>query len=303
MNRRNVYDDSWVQNWITDEARAAFKARRESASPKSMTVFERLAAGHRRSKRKPGLHFKIKLRLSEIEKIIRSRHGDQLPETDDADLYIKAVGYSLNALDRHDFDELIRGWCMRFAPWALPRAGEIIRPIINDMVRRKYDLHSDEVARLLCLTMAERTALRIKTIGASDMTTVERKRFAKARKQERDRLRRERVRRRSGTQTREEWLASSLSQRKPWEAEGISRRTWERRRVAGPSRIDIDTTDDQPASNPSTTSPNLAAPLAGSPSLMARIGTGSTSNGTGQCDADDALMAMRFATKGGLDAA
>lgn len=47
----------------------------------------------------------------------------------------------------------------------------------------------------------------------------------------RRRKKNERRRSRRG-RTRAEYLAECLSTTKPWEAEGISRRTWERRRVA-----------------------------------------------------------------------
>ena len=40
----------------------------------------------------------------------------------------------------------------------------------------------------------------------------------------------ERRRRKKRQTPRAEWLARSLSRTKPWEAEGISRSTWERRR-------------------------------------------------------------------------
>ncbi len=57
-----------------------------------------------------------------------------------------------------------------------------------------------------------------------------------------DRDRQRRKRRKAGVKPRKVYLAGALSQSKPWEAEGISRRTWERRRaksrVASPSACD-----------------------------------------------------------------
>jgi hypothetical protein len=50
---------------------------------------------------------------------------------------------------------------------------------------------------------------------------------------ERHRLAEERRRRASGAIPRQEYEASALSRAKPWEAEGVSRRTWERRRAKG----------------------------------------------------------------------
>jgi hypothetical protein len=41
-----------------------------------------------------------------------------------------------------------------------------------------------------------------------------------------------RARRRKGVKPRAQYEAASLSRQRPWEAQGISRRTWERRRKA-----------------------------------------------------------------------
>jgi hypothetical protein len=48
-------------------------------------------------------------------------------------------------------------------------------------------------------------------------------------KRERSRLAKERKRRRAGAKPRAEYEAASLSKLKPWKAEGVCRRTWERR--------------------------------------------------------------------------
>ena len=58
-----------------------------------------------------------------------------------------------------------------------------------------------------------------------------------------DAARDERRRRKVGSKPRVAYLANSLSRSKPWEADGISRRTWERRRqkpaVASPRQIKL----------------------------------------------------------------
>jgi hypothetical protein len=338
--RRSPWNDSWTDEWITEETRAAYATKR-AGDPKKQSFFERLAKGHGRSLRKRRtLDLRLRLRLVEIEKIIRARHGDEgVPETDDGDLYIRAVAFSLNALaqvNNSEFDRLLTGWCRRFAPWALPRAGEILRPIMNDLVRRVHDLHSDKVAQLLCLSMVERDKLGIKTIGASDMTAVERKRFVHSRKLLRDRARQERIRRRQGRKSRKALKGKTTNDLKPWVAEDISRATWyrRRRRETQVSRIDIDTTGDTRVSpTVQAVSPDappeplrLSGPLpvpravetlaldAASDvvaptsegersSLRSQIDTDSASAGTEQRDADDALVAGKFATKGGDHAA
>ena len=55
-----------------------------------------------------------------------------------------------------------------WAPWALPRAAEILRPILRDMEGRWLGLDADDVAHLLMVTNWERTGQEFKTIGACD---------------------------------------------------------------------------------------------------------------------------------------
>jgi hypothetical protein len=57
---------------------------------------------------------------------------------------------------------------------------------------------------------------------------------AKARRKERDRIDKAAKRRAAGALPRAVYEANSLSRTKPWQAMGISRRTFERRRKAKP---------------------------------------------------------------------
>jgi hypothetical protein len=94
--------------------------------------------------------------------------------------------------------------------------------------------------RSLDLTAEERWSCDIRTMHAVDETPAE----AKARRQEEDRERKRQQRRNADKEReRERSLrrraakgarphAESFSQTRPWEAEGVSRRTWERRRAA-----------------------------------------------------------------------
>jgi hypothetical protein len=94
-----------------------------------------------------------------------------------------------------------------------------------------YGVHLISMCRMgemLNLTAAEREVCGIRTIDAVDETRAERKaRLAEARKA----ADREAKRAKRGRVAREVYEGSSLSKTKPWEAEGISRRTWERRRA------------------------------------------------------------------------
>jgi hypothetical protein len=68
----------------------------------------------------------------------------------------------------------------------------------------------------------------LRTIGPVDMTRGERVAYSQALARERKKTKR----RAEGRLLRQEWLArNSLSRTKPWVTEGISRRTWERRRA------------------------------------------------------------------------
>jgi hypothetical protein len=85
---------------------------------------------------------------------------------------------------------------------------------------------ADAPGRWLRLSDAMRTFLGICTIGSFDVS----KRQRALRKRERSRARKEMKRRAAGQKSRVEFLAAAKSQRQPWKAEGISRRTWYRQR-------------------------------------------------------------------------
>ena len=188
-------------------------------------------------------------RMREIEKIIRHRHGRGIPDpagTDDVDLchaYLQAVASTPDS-------QSASSWALVWAPWA--------DPVLLDLLDRSASGRSkmppaDAVAKMLYVRMAERTLLGLKTIGACDISRHARELSAKERKRERDRNRQEQKRRASGRVDRSSYEATSLTSLKPWEQEGISRRTWERRRVASLSRIDISTNGDTLASKPDHT--------------------------------------------------
>lgn len=110
-----------------------------------------------------------------------------------------------------------------FAPW-LPDAE--MGKLADEAIRVHRRWKPDKLAQRIGLNLADRTRLRITMIGATD-----------ADKAKRDRLRKERMveakcRKRwaAGVVPRATYEATSLSRTEPWKAEGISRRTWERRR-------------------------------------------------------------------------
>jgi len=213
------------------------------------------------------------LRMREIEKVITSRYGREVPETDDPSI-IEAVAYAINAHCQKvggDFPDALRNWCAVWAPWANARAGEIIRPILNTLVRRRHDLHADKLARLLHVSFNEREMLGLNTIGACDIPPEIRRAIVKNRKRKRDRARQAAIREAEGRQNRTSYEGESLSRTKPWEAEGISRRTWYRRRGTGLSRVEIYTKGDTLV--PTATVVSLAHPSKGSPLSPGHFGS------------------------------
>jgi hypothetical protein len=188
---------------------------------------------HTRGRRKIAFNLTT-LRLREIEQIIALRHVF-VPQTDDADMYLVPVAQLLrrnleNTIGMptsHDVLDRLNVWAERWAPMTpVERLNEIVRIA---MLRPTPD-KADVLGSRLRLSDDERTSLRITTIGAYDVNKAARKRRSQLRKRERDRIKSAEKRIQSGAQPRQTYLDQCLSARAPWKADGISRRTWERRR-------------------------------------------------------------------------
>ncbi|MFL9824105.1 hypothetical protein [Rhodoplanes sp. SY1] len=171
------------------------------------------------------------IRLRELERLFRSRYGTELPDDDAGRDDLKIVAQHIVHLGP-DAERHIVHWAQLWAPW-LPTSEATalaIRSIANPI---KFS--ADVLAWRVRLTAAERQHLAITTIGAVDMNKAQR---AEARKEKRREAARAR-RRASGARSRADYEAPSAEAWKPWEAEGISRSTWYRRRravMAGGSR-------------------------------------------------------------------
>jgi hypothetical protein len=194
---------------------------------------------HRRSSHRP-VYNRASHRLRELERIISSRHG-ALFDTDDSDIYLVPVTQTLRCIyeKRHglattaDVLDRLQVWAQRWMP--LVAEGQLEDAAREAMRRQKLD-KADTLAARLKLTYAERMFLRITTIGSCDVDKAGRARRRKGRKRLRDRARAAAKRAARGAVLRSEYLAQSLSRTRPWEAEGISRSTWERRRRLGFNR-------------------------------------------------------------------
>lgn len=161
------------------------------------------------------------LRLRDITKLIRARHGVELPNDAAGVLMVEIAAHHLAMLNANPIDRINR-WVDLWAPWY--RLGEL-KTLREDVLRQPKRWKADQLAWVLRLVEADRRALGITTIGAIDMG----KRERMARRRQRSRERRMAKHRAKGVKPRVEYLASVASP-KPWIAEGVSRATWFRRK-------------------------------------------------------------------------
>ena len=152
---------------------------------------------------------------------------------------IEALVRDIGAAETDEYPRYLVLWAQ-----ALPEnADRMIGILRNASLRMRHQITEDEArdiieearttsrprtpdgwARALGLTYARRQRIGITTIGAIDVNKRQRTQLRKLRAHERYRRRRQALGATPRTQ--------SLSALKPWAAEGISRRTWERRRRA-----------------------------------------------------------------------
>ena len=166
-------------------------------------------------------------RLGDLRRLFRHRYGPVLPDDDagSEDLIELLKPISLGPRPatrmRHEI-ELV-------APWA---ETDSIIDQISRLPTYERKSKAEPLGQCLRVTNAEREALRLWTIAPVNMTAEQMATQRKAK----ERARQARRRRERGAKPRAAYLAASRSRTKPWEAEGISRRTYYRRKGGtGPS--------------------------------------------------------------------
>lgn len=164
----------------------------------------------------------VALRLMDFARLFRARYrGAVLPDDDDGRDSIEPVIHHLAALPQPA--RRAAAWLELWAPW-LTLAEQ--RHIISDGIASARAWRADQLAWRYHVTREERTMLGLTTIGAVDHGKAARTK----RRRERDRQRKAAARRAAGIKPRGEFIAAGLEHAEPWKAEGISRRTWYRRR-------------------------------------------------------------------------
>jgi hypothetical protein len=181
-------------------------------------------------------------RLREIERIISRRHQGRVPDTNDVDAYLEPVvncfrliaGSRDRSVSADGIAKLFGFWCERWAPDVSNT--HVIRLARHERASEPKMLADDVVGKAMRLSYVERLELRITAIGSFDADKVMRKKLAADRRRKRDRLRKAEERVAKGATPR----AHSHSRTKPWEQDGVSRRTWERRRKAAAAQAGAD---------------------------------------------------------------
>jgi hypothetical protein len=154
---------------------------------------------YRRNARRTSKPSIAAVRIKDLRTIFADRYGDTLPDDDagreDARVMLHHMAFRPNA------EKIMRAWLGQACAWMPPsETSETISEVFGRQVRWK----ADTLAEKLNLTDADRTRLRITTIGAIGVSAVERK----ARRRERQRLGDEARRRAKGAVSRAEYLAS-----------------------------------------------------------------------------------------------
>ena len=174
-------------------------------------------------RRRPSPMQLIGLRMRDLTALFRSRYGGTtlLPDDDAGreDLFVAVNHLACLAHPRKHISSWIETW----APWlTIAEQRDLVGPALANPQRWK----ADALAWRLRLTKEQRNMLGITTIGAID----EGKAARTKRRRQRERERRMASRRAKGAIPRVEYEKRALSRAKPWEAEGISRASWYRRK-------------------------------------------------------------------------
>jgi hypothetical protein len=171
-----------------------------------------------------------RLRLGNIKTLLRWRCGYELPDDDAGREYLHELLLPVSLGPESDLKmpNVMEIW----APWMDAKERFDLVAEIERTPAHVRKITAKTLGERLRVTSDERKALRLWTIAAHDVTDEQRT----AERRTKKRARQERHRRRAGKRPRAEYLAGTVSLRGPWEAHGISRRTWYRQRGTGQRR-------------------------------------------------------------------
>ena len=165
-----------------------------------------------------------RLRYGALIKLFRHRWGPTLPDDSSGreDLFelVCVVSVALSATAERMINTIETN-----APWMTPEEAQMLVEHVQQLTIYERMPNNRVLGERMNLTNAERERLHLWAIKPTDMTDEQLAEQRKVKSRERRATRR----RQSGVRTRAEYLAELASRPKPWEAEGISQRTWQRR--------------------------------------------------------------------------
>jgi hypothetical protein len=159
------------------------------------------------------------LRVGDLKRLFTARYGREMPDDDAGRDDALVMAHHLAR--QHHPERRISAWLSLSTPWMSQNE---VQALTNKVIAKPIRWRADTLGKRLNLTEAERQRLRITTIGAVGVDKAGRL----DRRRERARQRDEQRRRAAGAKTRAEYEANSISKTRPWEALGMSRRTWYR---------------------------------------------------------------------------
>jgi hypothetical protein len=181
-------------------------------------------------------------RLDDFQKLITHRHGSLRLPSGERDLLMLLYGVGMSYLvagpeqlrrEMYTLADDICGWTEHetkarlssvFSRTAAAVRGDRVG-YLGGQRDPRYRYKDATMVEMLGVTEQEMRVLHLRHLVTDEI------------KRERDRNRKSEIRRAAGANPRETYLAGSLSRQRPWEREGISRRTWERRRNRNTSGI------------------------------------------------------------------
>jgi hypothetical protein len=181
--------------------------------------------GQKKTDRELRLNMIAVKRIRDIERYLEGRYGRVLPDDDAGreDFVILLNHLAHNPIDpQGKMRRAIYVW----APSMAPAEGQ---DLVESIAKKPRRYRAKTLARLMRVTEEEHARWGLGSIWAFTWTGAD----MKDRERRRERKRKATKRRSAGTVDREEWLATSKSRTKPWEAMGISRAEYYRRRKAG----------------------------------------------------------------------
>jgi hypothetical protein len=171
------------------------------------------------------------LRLGNLRGLFLWRWGRPLPDDDCGreDIEELLCPISLGPNPDEGMALAIQDW----APWLPHDEACSLTAHVKNLPRKVRMPSARVIGQRQRLTLAERETLGLWTMTPFDMTEADIAGLRKAK----ERARQQRKRAVAGAASRAVYIAKSLSRLKPWEAEGVSRRTWYRRRGTSLSEV------------------------------------------------------------------